>query len=149
MLPNVPYYTHADYLIIFHTGFVSFFTVLIVFGSPWISDFSNEVENWISITFFVVWLAYNSIWFYTLEAIKRQAPNLAKRQCIQNADDSKLMATVGSSSEREKDGVFLYSLQKIESPEWPKTHSTSRFYQVFEEHMERQPLISTGSSTIK
>jgi len=142
MLPEVPYYTHADDLIISHAVFVFFFTVLIGFGSPEICNFSKDVEIWIGRTLCVIWVAYNSIWFIRLVAIRRKASTLAQRPYTETADDSDLIATMGTKSERKKDGVFLYSLQKIKSTEWPKTEGRTRFSRVLKEHIS----ISLGGS---
>jgi len=53
-LPEVPYYTNGDKLILCHTGFVFTATVLIGIGSPELLEFGEKTETSICIFLFVV-----------------------------------------------------------------------------------------------
>merc|ERR1711879_369527 len=94
-LPEVPYYTNGDRIIMCHTAFVTLATVLIGIGSPEVLDFDKAQQIAICITLFIVWLGYNLAWFFRLYLLQRQAPVHAQKAHTEATDHAKLVATTG------------------------------------------------------
>jgi len=117
-LPEVPYYTYGDHIIMCHTAFVTIANVLIGIGSPEVLDFDEEKQKAICIALFVIWLGYNMAWFFRIYMLQRVAPVHAQKFHTGSHGHANLIATSGVVSGKKKGGMSLYSIYQIESPMW-------------------------------
>jgi len=124
-LPEVPYYTHGDYLIICHTLFVFTATFLISMGSPEFWDFDEGVERLLACFLLALWIVYNTAWFARLYWLYKQAPKFARQPYTDSRDTSRMMTTGGVGGVLQKGKVACYGIRAIKAPGWEKPTSNN------------------------
>jgi len=120
-LPEVPYYTHGDYLIICNTVFVIVVSVLIAIGSPEILDFNEPLENLLGYALFAVWVVCNTLWFLRIWELHKEAPSLSTQGYTEVTDNTRIMVTKDTSLEVQRNGYACNSISVVNSPEWIPT----------------------------